>query len=116
MSKDFRLGIVSNSDGGVANILQSVGIAHFFESFTDSGIVGYEKPHPAIFAASIKSMGIDRAESVYIGDIYSVDFLGAKTAGLEAILMDVSGTYRGRDLPRVESMAELEAKLTSIAE
>lgn len=110
LSKRFRLGIISNADGHIAEVLESVGIARCFESVTDSGIVGQEKPHPAIFQAAIRSLGIAPVESVYVGDIYSVDYLGAKAAGMEVILMDVSGTYRGRDLPRVESLAEIEMK------
>ena len=34
-------------------------------------------------------------ESLYVGDVYSVDYLGATGAGMKAILMDVA-----RRLPR----------------
>jgi hypothetical protein len=40
-----------------------------------------------------------------------VDYVGATRSGMQAILMDVSGAYRERDLPRVESLQELRAKL-----
>ena len=110
LSRSFRLGVISNSDGRIAKVLEEVGIAHCFESFTDSGIVGHEKPHPDIFAAAIKSVGVDPAETVYVGDIYSVDYLGAKAAGMDAILLDVSGAYHDRKLSRVESLAELKKK------
>src|SRR6266404_9040551 len=80
LRKRFRLGVISNSDGGIANLLKCCGISDCFDSITDSGIVGYEKPHPAIFNAALKSMGVEARESIYVGDIYSVDFLGARAA------------------------------------
>ncbi len=73
--------------------------------------MGHEKPHPAIFEAAQRTLGVAPAESIYIGDIYAVDYLGAKAAGMDAILMDLAGTYRGRELERVESMLELETRL-----
>jgi len=50
-------------------------------------------------------------ESLYVGDMYSVDYLGARNAGMEAVLFDVSGAYSDRKLPRVESLDQLEARL-----
>jgi len=41
-----------------------------------------------------------------------VDYIGARNAGMDAVLFDVSGAYRQRELPRVESLAELEHWLT----
>jgi len=108
----FRLGIISNSDGRIEESLRNAGLAEHFETFTDSSNVGHEKPHPAIFAAAVKALGVSAAESIYVGDIYSVDYLGAKAAGMEAILMDVCGVYRDRELPRIESLAELESKIS----
>ena len=39
------------------------------------------------------------------------DDLGATRFGMQAILFDVAGAYRDRDLPRVESLEELESQL-----
>jgi FMN phosphatase YigB (HAD superfamily) len=46
-----------------------------------------------------------------VGDVYSVDYVGATRAGMQAILFDVSGTYRESGLPRVESLEELTGVL-----
>ena len=74
--------------------------------------MGHEKPHPAIFQAAIKSMGAIAAESIYVGDIYSVDYLGARAVGMDAMLLDASGTYAHQYLPRVESLAEFAKKFS----
>jgi putative hydrolase of the HAD superfamily len=102
------IAVISNADGLIDAVLTRCGICDCFRTITDSGIVGHEKPHPAIFQAALARMQADPKESLYVGDVYSVDFVGARNAGMNAILFDVAGTYRGRDLPRVESLEELE--------
>jgi HAD superfamily hydrolase (TIGR01509 family) len=111
LGRDYQLGVISNADGKIASILERCGIADCFTTIADSGLVGHEKPHPAIFEAALREMGVAAGQSLYVGDIYSVDYLGATRAGMQAILFDVAGTYRDTDLPRVESLEELEKKL-----
>lgn len=111
LQKKYRLAVISNADGKIADVLARCGIADCFETITDSGVVGYEKPHPAIFEAALKSLGVDAAESLYTGDVYSVDYVGATGAGMQAVLFDVCGAYKGNGNRRVESLAELETVL-----
>ena len=54
------------------------------------------------------------ADSMYVGDIYSVDYLGATAAGMKALLLDISKTYSGKNLPRIDSLTELPAKIAAI--
>jgi HAD superfamily hydrolase (TIGR01509 family) len=107
----YAIAVISNADGRIDAVLGRCGICDCFASITDSGIVGHEKPHPEIFAAALREMKADPAESLYVGDVYSVDYIGARNAGMDAVLFDVSGAYRERGLPRVESLAELESWL-----
>jgi putative hydrolase of the HAD superfamily len=111
LGRRYPLAIISNADGKIADVLARCGIADCFLSITDSGLVGYEKPHPAIFQAALRAMDATPAESLYVGDVYCVDYLGAIGSGMQAILFDVAGAYRETDLPRVESLAQLEAAL-----
>jgi HAD superfamily hydrolase (TIGR01509 family) len=113
LSGKYRLGVISNADGKIADILGRSGIADCFETITDSGIVGKEKPHPAIFAAAVNSLGVSPGESLYTGDVYSVDYIGAVRFGMHAVLFDVAGAYLSSGYPRVESLEELEMKLNS---
>jgi HAD superfamily hydrolase (TIGR01509 family) len=108
---NYALAVISNADGKIDAVLRRCGIADCFQSITDSGVVGHEKPHPAIFEAALNAMKADAADSLYVGDVYSVDYVGARNAGMQAVLFDVAGAYGERGLPRVESLAELEAWL-----
>jgi putative hydrolase of the HAD superfamily len=111
LAKKYRLAVISNADGKIADVLERCGIADCFESITDSGIVGKEKPHPAIFEAALKSMSIEARESLYIGDVYSVDYLGATRVGMQGLLFDVVGAYKSNGVRRVESLEGLEMLL-----
>jgi len=108
LRQDYALAVISNSDGKIDAVLRRCGIADCFESITDSGTVGQEKPHPAIFLAALQATKAESADSLYVGDIYSIDYAGARNAGMQALLFDVAGAYREQEFPRVESLAGLQ--------
>jgi len=107
----YAIAVISNADGKIDAVLQRCGIEDCFASITDSGNVGYEKPHPAIFEAALREMKASAADSLYVGDVYSIDYIGARNAGMQAVLLDVAGAYREREFLRVESLVELESWL-----
>lgn len=107
----YPIAVISNADGKIEDVLRRCGIAHCFRTIADSGLIGYEKPHPEIFRQALKSMNTAPEQSLYVGDVYSVDYLGATGAGMQAMLMDAPGAYRDKGVPRVESLEELQAVL-----
>ncbi len=109
----FRMGVISNSDGSVARLLDEVGLHGCFDSITDSHHCGCEKPDPRIFQAAMDSLDATGDTSLYVGDIYSVDYLGARGCGMRAVLMDPAGAYAKTAYPRVESLEQLEQQLLS---
>ena len=113
IGKRYRIAVISNADGRIKDVLRRCAIGHCFRTITDSGNVGYEKPHPEIFRQALKSMNATPEESLYVGDVYSVDYLGATGAGMQAMLMDVPGAYRNKGVPRVESLSDLQVILRS---
>ena len=114
MKLKYRLGVISNSDGHMAERLASVGLGEYFEHVIDSGNVGHEKPAPQIFQAALTAMTVAADRALYLGDIYSIDYLGAQRAGMRAMLMDVAGVYSTRNLPRIESLDQLPDAISRI--
>lgn len=112
IARSYRIAVISNADGKVDRTLARCGIAECFESITDSGVVGFEKPKKEIFQAALATIDARPDESLYVGDVYSVDYLGARGAGMDAVLLDVAGAYRDCDLPRVKSLAQFESWLS----
>jgi HAD superfamily hydrolase (TIGR01509 family) len=109
----YQIAVISNADGKIEDVLRRCGIAQCFRTITDSGLVGYEKPRPEIFLHALKSMNATPDESLYVGDVYSVDYLGATGTGMQAMLMDVPGAYRDKGVPRVESLEDLQIALSA---
>lgn len=105
-----RLGVVSNSEGKIAELLEAVGLASRFEVIVDSGVEGVSKPDPEIFRRALERLGARPADGVYVGDIPDVDVAGARAAGLEAVLCDPFDLYPGyADAARVDGVTTLIA-------
>lgn len=102
----YRLGVVSNADGRVEGLIEAVGLRHHFEFVLDSGDVGVEKPDPAIFQMAVDRLGVDPRECLYVGDLFPVDVVGARRAGLRALLVDPFGRMEG-EVDRITSVREL---------
>jgi FMN phosphatase YigB (HAD superfamily) len=95
----LRAGVISNSNGSVCAILQGLGLADTLDFVLDSSEVGVEKPDPRIFRLALERAGVSAGEAVYVGDLYSIDVLGARAVGLGAVLLDPGGCWGPRDCP-----------------
>ena len=103
--RGYRLAVVSNADGRVRALLEEAGLAPHFEFVVDSAEVGVEKPDPRIFQAATARLDLPPASCAYVGDIYEIDVLGARAAGLQAIL--IGNCEAPADVPRIESLTGL---------
>jgi len=114
-SEGYRIGVVSNAEGRVARDLTAAGYAGLLETVVDSHVVGVEKPDPAIFGIALERLGVSAASAVFVGDIPSVDVVGARAAGIRPILVAPDGTHDDIDVPRIPSVNELPALLSTLA-
>ena len=106
----LRLGVISNADGRMAEVLERCGLGGHFEFVVDSEVVGFEKPRPEIFHEGCRRLGLPPASCLYVGDLYPVDYVGARAAGLDAVLLDPAGHHRDR-APGIARLGELPAFL-----
>ena len=93
----YVVGCVSNADGTVDKLLAGAGLAPHLAFVVDSGAVGIEKPDPRIFAMALEKAGVAPDEALYVGDLYPVDVVGARRAGIEPVLLDPLGRYGDRE-------------------
>lgn len=105
--RGYRLGVISNADGRVEGLLEAVGLRPHFELVVDSGVVGVEKPDPRIFHLALEQMGVAPAEAVYVGDIYEIDMVGARRAGMRPILIDPLWKWDDKDCERIRGIHDL---------
>lgn len=103
----LRLGIISNSDGRVALALEAAGLRDYFDVVVDSVLVGVEKPDPAIFRAALEALEIAPEDALYVGDLYEVDVVGARAAGMNAVLLAPAGVVAADGCPAVSSLGAL---------
>ncbi len=107
-------GCVSNSDGTVAALLARAGLGDLLDFVVDSGVAGVEKPDPAIFRIALERAGVAAAEAIHVGDLYPVDIVGARRAGITPVLLDPLGRYAGRDCRTARSVPALCDELVSM--
>lgn len=84
----FRLGVISNFDSRLDDVLRGCELVQFFDSVHISTRVGAAKPDPLIFDTALAHHNIEAAQAWHIGDSLREDFEGAQAAGLKAILLD----------------------------
>jgi HAD superfamily hydrolase (TIGR01509 family) len=105
--RGYRLGVVSNSDGRIDGLLGEVGLRPYFDVVVDSGTEGVEKPDPRIFRAACERLGVRPEETAYVGDIYEIDVVGARAAGLHPVLVDPLSRWTGLDCDRIAALPDL---------
>jgi len=78
-------GVVSNSEGRLAELVDEMGWADVIRVVVDSGRVGIEKPDKRIFQLLAERLGTDITEIVHVGDSFAADVSGALAAGMCAV-------------------------------
>ncbi len=91
----FRLGIISNYDSRLVDLLADLGIHRHFEQVILSWHTGAAKPDPAIFQYAAAAMRLEAARCLHIGDSPAEDIVGAQRAGMPAVLLDRFNRYSG---------------------
>jgi len=106
-NRGYILGVVSNSDGRIESAFAQAGLTGYFDFFIDSFNVGIEKPDPGIFLLATERARVAPEHAAYVGDLYAVDVIGAREAGLLPILYNPFDTNRERDCLSIRSLNDL---------
>lgn len=106
--RGLRLVVVSNWDCSLPEWLDRAGIGELVDGSVSSAVVGEAKPAPAVFEAGLRLAGCDAAEALFVGDSVDNDVLGARAAGLRAVLVQRAG-QPPLGVETVRSLGELSA-------
>jgi putative hydrolase of the HAD superfamily len=88
---EIELAIISNFDSRLYSVLQTLGIAHWFQSVTISTQVGAAKPDTEIFEVAIAKHPYLPTQAWHVGDSWSEDYEGSTAAGLQGIWLNRNG-------------------------
>jgi putative hydrolase of the HAD superfamily len=109
-----ELAIGSNANGIIHQVLERVGLRRYFSVICDSHVEGVEKPDPRFFEILVARAGGRPDTTLHVGDLYHVDVVGARGAGLQAMLFDPRDLYADFDVTRIKSLDELAAFVTGL--
>jgi putative hydrolase of the HAD superfamily len=115
-ARGYRMSVISNADGRVAQSFAELGLDSHFQAIFDSGLVGYAKPDARLFQHAISELGQHPRQCIYIGDMYHVDVLGANRAGVAAVQVDPYGLYAGWPGLRISTVASLPGFLSRLVD
>jgi HAD superfamily hydrolase (TIGR01509 family) len=103
----LKLSLASNAEPQLRQKLADLDLAHRFDHLAISGEMEIEKPDPRFFTTALEAIDVPPDRALHVGDIYTIDVVGARDAGLEAVLVDVAYLSADRDVLRIRSLAEL---------
>lgn len=106
-SRGINLGVISNWDERLRQLLRSLELDHYFEVFAISCEVGSCKPSTAIFDHAAVKLGLPANVILHLGDSFELDIAGARAAGFQALRIDRS-TGQPNEM---RSLADLPAKI-----
>jgi len=110
-ARGVRLVVVSNANGRLHHLFERLNLLDAFDYVFDSHCEGVEKPDPRYFQIALTRSGATADRTIHVGDLYYVDVVGARGAGITPVLFDVADLYPEADCLRVRSLDELVAAL-----
>jgi len=106
--RGLKLGVVSNFEPWLEDVLALEGVDHLFAAVAISGKLGVAKPDPEIFRAALTEAGADPATTVHVGDQPGNDLAAARAVGITPVLIDRFARHPDPDgVHRVEDLLGL---------
>jgi REG-2-like HAD superfamily hydrolase len=102
----FKLGVISNWDHTLFGVLESLGVDGEFDFIIASLVFGAEKPDKSIFMKACEHGQSAPERTLHVGDSEYDDFLGARNAGMHALLIDRSASASIGD-GRINSLTQI---------
>ena len=108
----YTLHIITNGFKEVQHgKLNKSGIAHYFETVTNSEMVGVKKPNSKIFKHALDLAKATAEQSLMIGDNLEVDILGALNFGIDAVCFNYHKENIPNEIESVNQLLELKQYL-----
>ena len=102
----YTIAVISNADGHDRRRARTAAAFATALRASPTPAMSGRKSHILLsFKPPLQQMKADPAESLYVGDMYSVDYVGARNAGMQAVLFDVAGAYRETKILRGLSLS-----------
>ena len=112
-SSGLQLVVVSNANGTLRAHMDRLRLTALFDKVLDSADEGVEKPDPRFFRIALERSGAAPESTIHVGDLYYVDVVGARNAGLRGVLLDEADLRPDADCPRVRTLDDLVQRIAA---
>lgn len=103
----YRIGLISNFEGWLDDMLVELEVGDVFDTKVISGVIGIEKPDPAIYRRALEEAGVDAGAAVHVGDSPGLDVVPASDVGMHPVLIDRFDRYPDQEVIRIKSLTEV---------
>ena len=103
----YLLGVLSNRNESYSGYLAERGLSEFFSLAIFAGEARVYKPNPGVFHYLLEKARVSAEESIYVGDNYYADVVGAREAGMNPILLDVNNLFDAPGCPVMQSHSQI---------
>lgn len=103
----YTLGLLSNRASELPPVVIELGLEGYFSFTLAGGEVDLWKPDPRLFLQACQMGQCDPRASVYVGDNYYADVVGALAAGLTPVLYDPRDLFPEASCTRIKDLTEL---------
>lgn len=110
----YRLGLISNFERWLEEMLVELEVGHIFDVAVISGIEGVEKPDASIYERALEKAGVEAGQAVHVGDSPGLDVAPARSVGIATVLLDRLGRYEDHAGHRIASLKELPDLLSKL--
>lgn len=111
LSKNYKLGIISDTWPSLERVFKNVGLRGYFSTFVMSSKLGVNKPDELMFTTALDELKIKPEEAIFIDD-NEMNVEGAQELGMEGILMDSKMYSKVNErICKITNLSEIEAIL-----
>jgi HAD superfamily hydrolase (TIGR01549 family) len=109
--RGYHLGVLSNRSQPCQDHLNRLGLLDYFDFALVAGEVNVWKPDPMVFQHALKRMGTTPEQTIYVGDNYYADIVGAQAANMVPVLVDPEEIFPDAACPVISTLGELQVLL-----
>ena len=113
-AQGLELGIISNFDSRLFNVLRGLGLGGVFDTVTISSLAHAAKPAPKIFQLALEKHAADPHEAMHVGDSVRDDVEGARRAKLPGVLIHREHHHRSDEVLTIRTLTELPALIAQM--
>jgi HAD superfamily hydrolase (TIGR01549 family) len=117
VDQGVKVGIVTNGyESDLDKIVPILGVGNIFDVLVAADSLGRRKPDPEVFLYAVRKLKVPPSSTVFVGDEYDTDYIGAEKAGLIPFLLRIKQRIKMKGVPTgtnvIRSLPELLLKLS----